>query len=215
MQRFLVIASACVVLIASGVVHGVWTDRWSDQSDLAETARRLDLLPMTIGAWEGSAVEMDKDPNTGLAGMIARRYVNATNGKAVTLFLACGRSGAVCTHTPDVCYAGNGFEVEKAKRFVLPSTTAEAPPEFWTARFVKERNTGKTNLRIFWSWYGKDSWKVADNPRLSFAGEKVLYKLYLIREMVQTDEPLEGDACVEFMQDVLPVFRRTVIADAK
>ena len=212
MQRILVILSAGIVLIASGVVHGVWTDRWSEQADLVETAQRLEKLPMMIGAWHGTAVEMEKDPNTGLAGMVARRYVHAKTGKAVTLFLACGRAGAVCTHTPEVCYAGSGFEVEKPTRFTLPSTTAQAPSEFWTARFVRERATGRTNLRIFWSWHDAQSWKVADNPRLSFAGEKVLYKLYLIREMIQSDEPIEGDACVEFMQDVLPVFRRSVLA---
>ena len=215
MQRILVIISGFVVLIASGVVHGVWTDRWSDQADLTDTAQRLDLLPITIGAWHGTEVEMEKDPNSGLAGMMARRYVNASTGKVVTLFLACGRSGAVCIHTPDVCYAGSGFEVEKPVRFVLPSATAQAPSEFWTARFIRERTTGKTNLRIFWSWHDAESWKIADNPRISFAGEKVLYKMYLIREMVQPDEPLEGDACVEFMQDLLPVFRRTVFTELK
>ena len=211
MQRVLVVASAFAVLVASGAVHGVWTDRWSDQGDLAAAAQGLNQLPMTIGVWHGSNVEMATDPNTGLAGMIARRYVNAANGKAVTLFLACGRSRAVCTHTPDVCYAGSGFEVETPTRFVLPSTTAQAPAEFWTARFVRERASGKTHLRIYWSWHDGQSWKVADNPRLRFAGQKVLYKLYLIREIAQSEEPTDGDACVEFMQDLRPAFRRSVL----
>ena len=215
MQRNLIIASAFAVVIGSGVVHGVWTDRWSEQRDLAESATRLDQLPMIVGAWHGSPVEMDKDPNTGLAGMIARRYVNANNGKVVTLFLACGRAGAVCTHTPEVCYAGSGFEVEKPTRFVLPSTTAEAPPEFWTARFVRERASGKTHLRIFWSWHGSESWKVAENPRLSFAGERDLHKMELIREQITADEPMEGDACVEFMQDLLPALKQSVFTESK
>lgn len=210
MQRILVIVSACAVLIASGIVHGVWTDRWSEQADLADAAKRLDLLPTTIGDWHGTPVEMEKDPNTGLAGMMARRYVHAKTGKSVTIFLACGRSGSVCKHSPDVCYAGSGFEVGKQERFVLPSSTAQAPPEFWTARFIKERAGSKTNLRIFWSWHGNNSWQIAENPRLKFAGEKVLHKLYVIREMLQADEPLEGDACVDFMSDLLPELRRTV-----
>jgi hypothetical protein len=215
MQRTLVIASACAVLIASGVVHGVWTDRWSEQTDLVAAAARLEKLPMTIGAWHGSGVELEKDLNTSLAGMVARRYVHAGNGKAVTILLACGRSGAVCTHTPDVCYGSSGFEVEKPKRFQMPSKSGEMPAEFWTARFVKERTTGKTHLRIFWAWHGADSWKIAEYPRVSFAGEKVLHKLYVIREMIQPDEPLEGDACVEFMQDLLPVLRGSVLTERK
>lgn len=207
MQRILVIVSAAVVLIASGVVHGIWTDRWSDGLDLAANARQLDQLPMTISAWHGSPIEMEKDAKTGLTGMIARRYVHAETGKAVTLFLACGRPGPVCTHTPDVCYAGSGYKVDEPKRFKLPASTAE----FWTSRFVKERAAGRSHLRIFWSWHGADAWKVAENPRLSFAGEKVLYKLYLIREMIQPDEAIEADPCVEFMHDMLPVFRSNVL----
>jgi hypothetical protein len=209
MQRIVIIACACLVLVASGVVHGVWTDRWAEATDLVDAANRLEQLPLKIGAWHGSVVEMDKDARTGLAGVIARRYVHATTGKVVTILLGCGRAGPVCTHTPEVCYAGSGYEVEKPKLFSLPASGTPAA-EFWTARFVKERQTSKTHLRIFWAWHGADAWRVADNPRLAFAGEKVLYKLYVIREMVQSDEPLETDACVEFMQELLPAVRQTV-----
>jgi hypothetical protein len=211
----LLIIVTCVVLVGAGVVHGIWTDRWSDQSDLADASKRLQELPMTIGSWHGNTIEMEKDPKSGLSGMIARRYVHASTGKGVTLFLACGRAGPVCMHTPDVCYVGNGYEVEKAKRFQLRSTTAQSPPEFWTARFVKERANGKIQLRIFWSWHASENWQVADNPRRTFARERVLYKMYLIRELLQPDEPLDGDACVEFMHDLLPMLQRSVFAQAK
>ncbi len=207
MQRYLIIASAGIVLIASGVVHGVWTDRWSEQSDLKAAAASLDKLPMTLGAWHGSAVEMEPDPNSQLAGQVARRYVHATSGNSVTILLACGRAGAVCTHTPDVCYAGSGYEVEKPRRYQANIAKAE----FWTARFVKERNTGKTHLRIFWAWHGTQSWQVADNPRWTFAGEKVLYKLYVINGLAQADEPTETSASVEFMQELLPALKKDVL----
>lgn len=215
MQRSFLIVSACLVLVASGVVHGIWTDRWSEVEDLSESVARLEQLPKTVGAWRGTDVEMDKDPRTGLAGMIARRYVHGTTGKSVTLFLACGRSGPVCTHTPDVCYAGSGFVVEAPKRFRLSTAPGQPPAEFWTARFVKERTTGKTHLRIFWAWHASDAWKIADHPRLSFASEKVLHKLYLIREMITPDESLEGDACVEFMQELLPAIRQNVFTPSQ
>jgi hypothetical protein len=207
MQRIVIIIAAAGILVASGVVHGVWTDRWSEQSDLKAAAARLEQLPLTIGAWHGTDVAMENDPNSTVAGQVARRYVQASTGKTVTILLACGRAGAVCTHTPEVCYAGSGFEVEKPKRFHASAPSAE----FWTARFVKERASGKTHLRIFWAWHGAQSWQVAENPRWTFAGEKVLYKLYLIRELAQADEPLESDACVEFMQELLPALKSNVL----
>jgi uncharacterized protein DUF3485 len=207
MQRIIIIAAAVGMLVASGVVHGVWTDRWSEQSDLKAAAARLEQLPMTLGAWHGSNVEMENDPNSTVAGQFARRYVNASTGRSVTILLACGRPGAVCTHTPDVCYAGSGYEVEKPKRFQATAPSAE----FWTARFVKEREAGKTHLRIFWSWHGAQGWQVADNPRWTFAGEKVLHKLYVIRELAEPNEPLETDACVEFMRELLPALKSNVL----
>ncbi len=209
MQRIVILIAAASLLIASGVVHGVWTDRWSEQSDLKAAAARLEELPLTIGSWHGSAVEMENDPNSSVAGQIARRYVDATTGNTVTILLACGRAGAVCTHTPEVCYAGSGFEVEKPRRYQATASNPKA--EFWTARFVKEREAGKTHLRVFWAWHGAQGWQVADNPRWTFAGEKVLYKLYLIREMAQPDEPMETDACVEFMQELLPALKSKVL----
>ena len=57
------------------------------------------------------------------------------------------------------------------------------------------------------SWIGQ----VADNPRWAFAGEKVLYKLYLIRELAEPNEPLETDACVEFMCELLPALKNAVL----
>jgi hypothetical protein len=214
MYRTLILAIACVILVGSGVVHGLWTDRWSEPTDLSDATARLEQLPLTIGAWHGINVEMEKDANTGLAAVITRRYVNATSGKTVTILLGCGRAGPACTHTPEVCYAGNGYDIEKPRRFRMPSKIDPAP-EFWTARFVRERSTGKTHVRIFWAWHGAENWKVADNPRLSFADEKILYKLYVVREMVQPDEPIEGDACVEFMQELLPTFQQAILTEAK
>ena len=215
MFRTIVVSLACAMLVATGVVHGVWTDRWSAQTDLHEAAAGLQKLPLNLGGWQGSDFETERDPKSGMAGVIARRYVHAKDGKIVTILLGCGRSGPVCTHTPDVCYAGNGYEVEKPRRFRMPSIAGQAAQEFWSARFVRERASGRTHLRIFWAWHGTDTWKIADNPRLSFAGEPMLYKLYVVREMTQPDEPLESDACVEFMQELLPAFRASVLNEKK
>ncbi|HZZ80076.1 MAG TPA: exosortase-associated EpsI family protein [Gemmataceae bacterium] len=207
MQRIIIVIAAAGMLVASGAVHGVWTDRWSEQTDLKAAASKLERLPMTIGSWQGANVEMQNDPSSSVAGQLARRYVHDKTGKAVTILLTCGRAGAVCTHTPDVCYAGNGYEVEKPKRY----QASEPKAEFWTARFVRERASGKSHLRIFWAWHGTQSWKVADNPRWTFAGEKVLFKLYLINELVQSDEPPEASASVEFMHDLLPAIKTEVV----
>src|SRR5947209_1581301 len=109
MYRTFLTASAMTLLLFSGLVHGLWTDRWSEQLDLGEAAQVLGRLPQDFGNWHGDDLDMENDPRLGLVGILSRRYTNTTTGKVLTLFLACGRPGPVATHTPDVCYVCQGF----------------------------------------------------------------------------------------------------------
>ena len=56
-------------------------------------------------------------------------------------------------------------------------------------------------------------WVIPENPRLTFAGLPVLYKLYLIREDAGTGEPNAPDPCVEFMRELLPQLNRTLFME--
>ena len=206
MYRTVLILSAVTVLVASGAVHGIWTDRWTQNpAVLTAAAKRLADVPATIGKWNGTDIEMNTDPKLQLAGVLARRYVHQETGKTITIYLACGRPGPVCVHSPDVCYAADGYrEVESPKRITLPGDGKELP-EFWTARFLRERADGQTQVRILWAWHAGGAWKVSDAPRVAFASEKVLHKLYVIRELAGPNEPAEAEATSEFMQELLPV----------
>jgi len=108
---------ALVALTACGVVHGLWTDRWSEKLDPAAAASRFDSFPMTIGNWEGEALIASPGELQGLSGYLARRYVNRDTGDAVTVALMCGRPRVVSIHSPDVCYAGNGYAVTTPGKF--------------------------------------------------------------------------------------------------
>ena len=206
MYRTILTLSALLVLVASGAVHGIWTDRWTQNpAVLTAASQRLAEVPASFGKWDGKDIEMNTDPKLGLAGVLARRYVHQETGKMVTIYLACGRPGPVCVHSPDRCYVADGYrEVETPRRTTLPGEGKDAP-EFWTARFLRERADGQTHVRILWAWHGSSGWRVSDNPRVSFAGEKVLHKLYVIRELAGPNEPAEAEACAEFMQELLPI----------
>src|SRR5579885_2068669 len=123
MTRILPIVTAVVALIAGGVVHGLWTDRWVAKPDPADAAGRFDALPMTLGDWEGEALHASPRELQGLSGYLARRYVNRDTGDAVTVALMAGRPRVVSIHTPDVCYAGSGYEVANPSRLSPPGVT--------------------------------------------------------------------------------------------
>src|SRR5262249_7360164 len=162
---------ALVALTACGVVHGIWTDRWSEKPDPAAAAARFDSLPMTIGSWEAETLTASPRELQGLSGYLARRYVNRDTGDAVTIALMCGRPRFVSIHTPEVCYAGNGYEVTTPAKYggpALPDAT-----EFWTTDMARTRAAEQTRLRVFYAWTASGRWEAPDAPRVTFAGVPV------------------------------------------
>jgi hypothetical protein len=212
MKRYLPVIAAVVVLLFSGLVHGLWTDRWSDRQDLQAAAAKLRQLPTRLGEWEGEDLAPRGRSSGELAGSLSRRYVHRPTGRVVTLFLACGKHNKVAIHTPDVCYPASGFKEVTKQPYTLPVSSAQPGSVFMTASFRRERADDHTQLRIFWSWAsGGGKWEVAEDPRTAFKNRPVLYKLYVLRETGGTPEPLETDPCLDLINRLLPALRRDVL----
>src|SRR5437764_8305353 len=113
MQRILPAVAALVAVVAVGVVHGFWTDRWGLSEAVAAGAARLDRVPRVVGDWHAELLETGQRDDPSLAGQLYLRYLNRKTGEAVSVALVCGRPGPVCIHTPDVCYAASGYTVGK------------------------------------------------------------------------------------------------------
>src|SRR5262245_28308638 len=157
MVRILPMAVAVTALLFSGVVHGLWTDRWTVSGDLAAALERLDQVPLNVGDWDGQAIPMDR--NRSRDGVtVRRRFLNRKNGKMVTMPRMCGRPGPVSVHTPDVCYPASGYDGEPPVAFAFPPKSASPTAAFWTADYHKIKAAEQTNLRIFWSWNAAGQW---------------------------------------------------------
>jgi hypothetical protein len=213
MVRTILTLSAALVLVASGVVHGLWTDRWTaNPEELQRAAERLDKLTPVIGAWDSTDIDMNDEGRLGLAGVLARRYANRETGKAISIYLACGRPGPASIHTPNACYPADGYnEVDPPQRISVTGAGTGAA-EFWTARYMRQRPDGQTNLRIYWTWHCRAGWQAPDNPRREFAGQSVLHKLYVIRELGGPSDRPETDVCVEFVRELLPALEEQLFA---
>src|SRR5436190_8799375 len=178
--RFIYPVTALIAVLASGVVHGLLTDRWQPAPEPAARAARLELVPFVLGDWVGEDIETDGPQVGPIAGYLHRRYLNRQTGMGVTVYMVCGRPGPICIHTPDVCYAATGYEIISQDRVSLPSDIGDG--EFRTAKLRRSNSTQEQRLRIFWSWSDGQSWSIPDSPRLEFARRPVLFKLYLLRE---------------------------------
>lgn len=209
MLRFLPALVGVIAVLVTGVVHGLWTDRWQTSNACASAAERMHELPLELGEWTGEAVEFERGRGNPVAGTLYRRYTNR-DGVMVQVFMVCGRPGPIAVHTPDVCYAANGYAVGSKEKFTVPKELAPAGGTFLTSELRKTRASEQTNLRAFWAWNAAGGWEAPEEPRLAFAGKPVLVKLYVIREMSSPGEPLAKDPCLDLMRHLLPALEKTL-----
>src|SRR6266851_187735 len=197
MLRALPAVIACIAVIACGIVHGFWTDRWQKPVETAEAATRLEQIPTEIGEWVAERIEADPRQIGEVAGSMQRRYKKrGTSGPHVSIALVCGRPGPVSIHTPQACYTANGYDVGTPRLIKAPGNKGA----FWTADAVKKKATDETRLRLYWGWNAGDNWAAPDDARMQFTGHcQVLHKLYVLRELGNASEPADDDPCVEFM----------------
>jgi hypothetical protein len=204
MQRSVVTALAIVAVLVTGIVHGVWTGRWAISDEPGASVARLPNVSMELGDWQGQTLDAESQQLGDASGCLLRRYTNKFTGASVTVFLLCGRPGPVAIHPPDSCYAAGGYEVLTPSHFKAPAEAGAAAAEFRVARMRKKRAGEQSQLRIFWSWNDGNGWRVPSNPRWTFAWSRVLFKLYLVRELSDFEEPLDDDPGIDLMRRLLP-----------
>ena len=209
-----VAGTVCIVL--GGVVHGMWTDRWTP-ADRSDAVGRLDAVPDQFHDWvliEEGTVSKEEQQMAELSGYELRHYRSVKSGDVVTMLLMCGPAGPVAVHPPTACYTGRGYEQVGG---VVPHDVEIAESEsqavlhgFMSARFHRPGSHSGVQPCIYWGWTTNGEWSVPANPRLQFAGERVLFKLYVTCEssgqMIGTDEFPPA----QFLQDVIPVLKETV-----
>ena len=206
MLRLIPVVVASLAVIACGVVHGFWTDRWVKAAEPDRAGKRYADVPLTIGDWEGQAIDSKSSQGDEITGWLQRRYRNRKTNETVLIALVCGRPGPVSIHTPDVCYGASGYNVGTPHRVSVPGNKGE----FWTADAVKPSATGDTRLRLYWGWNDGGGWQAADNARQTYPRSHVLHKLYVIRELT-TQQKDDNEPCLKFMRALVPALDQTVL----
>src|SRR4051812_1515404 len=112
-MRVVPVVVGLVLLVGGGVVHGLWTDRWTHSTVVDEWAARLEQLPPDLGAWKGVAYE--QEPETldlaGAVGHYSRTFTDPVTGEQVLVILLCGKPKRLVVHRPEDCYRAAGFEM--------------------------------------------------------------------------------------------------------
>jgi hypothetical protein len=212
MPRTLPLLAAIAVVISSGAYQGVWSHRWTASREIAAAVALLDHIPREFGDWVSVDAKLDErqlEP-AAIAGYVSRRYERG-DGAAASILLVCGRTGPISVHAPDICYAGAGFEIERAPaRYVVETGTPPQPAQFWVGDFIKRESVIPQRIRIYWSWNATGSWAAPENPRPFFAGSQALYKMYVISELTGPASAAGGDPAAALIRDLLPVLQRAL-----
>src|SRR4051794_25685739 len=97
MSRCVPLLTVLTVVVLSGIVHGLWTDRWVPGEEPERAAARLADVPLTLGDWDGRAGQLDARhvEVAELSGYLLREYVHRRTGNVVSVLLVCGRPGPV------------------------------------------------------------------------------------------------------------------------
>jgi hypothetical protein len=213
MMRWIYAGAASLALLAAGLVHGFWTDRWTPSTATTEAAAVLKKIPMNLGPhgeWQGEDLEVKPGQAApGVTGCLQRRYRLHGAGASVVMALVNGRPGPVAIHTPEACYGGSGYLLSERKPFSVGPTH-----RLWTSDAVRTKVTDETRVRLFWAWNGGEGWTASDDARLAFPRSRypVLHKLYVLRELAgaQDSPKPEDEPCVAFLQVLLPALDKAL-----
>ncbi len=195
--------SAWLLAISFGFGEGLWTGRWAHSDVLDVAAKQLGKLPKTIGEWESTDRELSREEvvMAELSGHVMRTYTRKETNQVVSVLLVCGKPGPISVHTPDICFKGIGFQMT-TEPVVLPYE--ELTARFWTTRFEKG-NSPVEQYTVLWGWTTDGTWVAANNPRIEFATQNVLHKLYVIRPLGTKDTAPKDDAPLnEFLSVFMP-----------
>jgi hypothetical protein len=200
------IAAAVLLMGVSCYYQGVWSERWGEFPELQIYSDQLKEIPKNIGEWR-----MEKEEQTderilklaGAAGELSRTYRNAS-GEEVRMMMMCARFRDVFYHTPERCYPAAGFEMQSEPQHVV-FDIAGKEAQFFSTTFVKQEATGSHGERGYWSWTENGTWLAPTNEKVTFAGARAMYKLYVFGNIpVGNSTRDENDFCSDLMRAFLP-----------
>jgi hypothetical protein len=220
MTRYLPIALGVVLIVGLTIVQARMTDRLSG-SNVSAAQRKvlLDNVPMNIGDWHGTNIDIDEKvrQTAGAEGAIQRKYRNVRTNEEVDLWLIVGHGRTVARHTPDVCYRSSGFTARSVENSVYPMVLEdEKEVPFFTNTFFREDAQGRRLIRVFWTWFNsakhgeKVTWEIDTNPTWYFGNTRALFKMYFTSVMRDPMETAEKSPCLSFAREFLPVVEKAL-----
>ena len=202
MRRFALIGCVVMAFLALGIRNTVKM-LGAESNDRVQVQERLNGIPDSIGPWraEDSPLSEKQLRIAEADASLSRIYRHANGYDALNVLVLYGEPGPLGAHTPEICYAGTGYQQQGgAKVHVRPSSD----DKFWTSYFGKPNEAA--GIQLYWAWRAKDGpWMATDSPRLAFADQSRIYKIYLSRTTFAQDKSEASRVPDAFLSEFLPL----------
>jgi hypothetical protein len=209
MQKGFIIVAAIVLLGAGGAVEYVRSGKTADRETILAARAKLAAIPLTAGDWTGTDESFDeKMLEVAEASAFSHRdYVNEKTKHRVKVLIIAGSPKAIGAHDPTVCYGGAGFkQYREEAKLTVPAADGKSD-SVWQARFDTE-TLPALSLSVMWAWTADGRWAASDRPRIDYAREPMLFKIYVSRS-IGPRESEASDPSLELLKVLTPEIRKS------
>ncbi len=204
-QRYFPLIAGAMLVLGTGVVHGILTDRWGTSDALREAATRVRDVPLDIGDWRGTELEVNREAfeRAGAVAYWKRRYEDKKGKTAVIVVLMCGRPGRMGVHNPALYFGDGGLqEAQDPTNYALTYGSDGKHADLRTARYANPEREAES-IRLFWAWKDPDGgWEAPANARWDFRGAPSLYKLCVFHP-IKAGQSIDQDPALDFLRSFL------------
>jgi hypothetical protein len=135
-------------------------------------------------------------------------YRHTDTDDQVAIYLVVGSGRNITMHSPDWCYAAQGYEqVGNVVQYQIPIDNGQSA-EFATAFFrhpESREGVGARGVRILWSYSDDGSWHGPTVAKLRYTVRPALCKIYFIAQVTEDRSGVQDTAIPEFAKIVFPV----------
>lgn len=212
MAKVGLIVAAVLMLAAGGTLEVLRSGSRVDAATVERVRDDFTRVPVTVGDWTGREI----DYNTKLLARaeaqayLARRYTQAFTDEVIDVLILAGNPRALGAHDPTVCFAGVGYkqEANEQRRSVRPDPGGRTE-QFWVAKF-KTDDVPPATVELYWAWGTEGNWSASSNPRLEYASDPLIFKIYVSRPLQQMGRTGDRELTEKFLAEFLPAFRKAV-----
>ena len=203
-------AGGLVILLVAAGADAFLNGGINDPQDFIEAAASLDRLPATIGSWTSTTGKIDERERrlADIACSVRRKYRHSETGQIVTLTILCGAAGPMSVHPPTACFEGVGYALVAGPTVTGIEDDTGHGVTLNKASFRLQDSSLSEVVRVFWGWSTDGQWDAPANPRLTYRGEPVLFKLYVVDRAYETTNDLPQSET--FLAEALPAIRKVL-----